>query len=71
VLNGTLTSEMAYAPNLFLNATTSEGWNWLLKKPDLDDTSLAAVKASVLNFSMITLTSEGCDWRRTQDRTSK
>lgn len=67
VSNDTLTSEMAYAPSLFLNATTSKGWIWLLERGGLDDSFLAAAQASVLNFSMITLTTKDCDWHRTQD----
>ncbi|KAF3035961.1 hypothetical protein E8E12_006950 [Didymella heteroderae] len=67
VQNDTLPSHMAYAPNKFLNATTLEGWDWLLARGNLYDSFRAAVKASVLNFSMITLTTDGCSWQPFQD----
>jgi hypothetical protein len=34
---------------------------------DLDESFRAAVQASVLNFSMITLTTDGCTWQPIQN----
>lgn len=65
--NITTTSHMAYAPHVFLNATTLEGWDWLLASGDVDDSFRAAVQASVLNFSMITLTTDDCNWEPAQN----
>lgn len=61
--NMTTSDSMSYAPHTFLNATTLQGWDWLLAKDGLDDSFRAAVQASVLNFSMITLTTDDCSWQ--------
>lgn len=57
-------------PQLFLNATaypapSSYGMELLTADADLDKPFLAGLRASVLNTSMITLSTDGCDWHPT------
>lgn len=41
--NITTAASPAYAPHVFLNATTLDGWDWLMASGDLDESFRAAV----------------------------
>ena len=66
---GIFTSFEDYAgmPNLFLNTTATAvpgvyGLDWLIANMQPEESFLAALRASVVNTSMIMFTSDGCDF---------